>query len=130
MQTLIYIAIIILSYEIDVWLDWRKITIKKESPLHGIEALVIIAIYAVLAILFYGFTELAALVLALALNVRWLYFDLRLNMRRDLPLNYIGNTSMMDKLLRKLPHAEYTQYIIKFTLIILTLMLIWKIQPK
>ena len=121
---ILFMLLVWISYEIDVWLDWKKITFKKESPLHGLEAAIIAGIYAILAFLFYGFAMRAIAIFCLILAIRWLYFDFRINQRLGRKWNALGKTAMLDKLLRKLPNAEYTQYIIKFSLIIITILLI------
>lgn len=124
MNNLLFTLLILASYELDVWLDWKKITVDKKSPAHGFEAAVVSLIYIALSLCFYGFAWLAVSVFFLVLALRWLYFDIRLNIRRGLPFNYIGKNAMLDKMLRKLPYAEYSQYIIKFTLILITILLI------
>jgi hypothetical protein len=62
----------------------------------------------------------------LYMAIRWLLFDIYLNIFRDRPMLYIGERSdeeedaKTDNLLLLLPYAEYSQLIIKFALIIIT----------
>jgi hypothetical protein len=124
MQTIIFIAIILTSFEVDTWLDSVKTTRDKTSPLHGKEAAIMCGIYSVLSLLFFGFTWLAVKIFALVLFTRWPYFNIRINNKLGRRWYEIGKTATLDKFLKTLPYMYVSQYVLQAILIAITILTI------
>jgi hypothetical protein len=119
----IYFLIAIGAMVFNAWFDKKQIQALL-WPKHGVESTIYILLCIPLANGIFGITWFANALVLVTLAIRWIAFDIILNRFRELPYDYIGETSFIDKQLLKLPNAKVNQYIIKFGLLLLTIILL------
>lgn len=118
MKELILISIItVLFAEINSWVDFVEIVLFRRSPNHFMRACYR---FNFLVLITFALVDwrLELVLLAYSCALFWVYFDIRLNIRRMLDPLYVGETSLIDRTVRKLNISGQGLFVFKITLII------------
>jgi len=111
---MILFLIIILSHSIlSAWFNYQIIEDKKW---HTLQALSLAPLF------FFVFIERESLtdyfyIIGTALIIRWIVFDISLNVMRKLPFHYVGNTAFLDRIFGGF--QNYIKLILLFFVIII-----------